>query len=572
MRKAYKLIVTGINILIPLLYHAQTDQELVWASYFGADGMDYPVEAVTTGDGGVLFVGFSTSTSGLTTFGSHQPIFGGGDGDGIILKINSEKEKVWASYFGGDHSDGIDGVYQLSDGSFAIVGSTWSEMGIATPGAFMEDLPDAYSAAFVARFSSDGEQLWGTYLGGSGPIFPGARATSVVVDDQDNIVVVGEAVFADFPTTENAHQDSLGGDTDGFIAKFDVDGNLLWSTYYGGAEADEINNVLVDSNNEIVLFGYTESSTGIATPAAHQTEYGGEGDAFLARFSADGERLWSTYYGGSEWDRGGSGAIQCLALDNQDNLYVRTESESSEGMVSPGATIDELQYNRSVVLAKFSIDGEMLWGTYFGAHALTPGGGIIVHENQIIIGGCARMDEGYLMGTPYQSEHFGTASSGDMFFAGFDLDGNQLWGTYYGGGNSDLMWHLTPYSENQFVFTGNTQSGIPMPDNAFQPTHGGIIDGILGIFDISNVTSVEDRELAQLSIFPNPTTTQIRLQLPPEFAFQAGVVVYNAVGQVVARNENFNSLNPLPMNYPPGLYVVEARSNGQVARGKVLVE
>lgn len=572
MRKVYEFFFVGLIVLIPVLCNAQTDQELVWVSYFGGDGMDYPVEAVTTDDGGVLFVGFSTSTSGLTTFGSHQPFYQGGDSDGIILKVNSDKEKEWATYFGGDHSDAIRGVNLLSDGSFVIVGGTWSEEGIATPGAFMQGYPAEYSAAFIARFSSDGEQLWGTYLGGGGPMFPGARATSVVVDEQDNIIVVGNEVSTDFPTTENAHQDSLGGDTDGFIAKFDMDGNLLWSTYYGGEEVDEIYNVLVDSNNEIVLFGYTESTTGIATPGAHQIDYGGEGDAFLARFSADGERIWSTYYGGSEEDRGGSSSVQSLALDNQDNLYVRTETHSAQGMATSGAPIEDLLYNESVILAKFSVNGEQLWGTYFGANVSPPGGGVIVHENQIIIGGCARMDEGYLMGTPYQSEHFGTASSGDMFFAGFDLDGNQLWGTYFGGGNSDLMWHLAPYPENQFVFAGNTQSVIPMPDNAFQPTHGGIIDGILGIFDISNVTSVEDRELAQLSIFPNPATTQIRLQLPPEFAFQADVVVYNAVGKVVARNENFNSLIPLNVNYPPGLYVIEARSNGQVARGKVLVE
>lgn len=571
MRKVYEFLIAGLIVFIPVLCHSQTDQELVWASYFGADGMDYPVEAVTTDDGGVLFVGYSTSTSGLTTTGSHQPFYQGGDSDGVILKINSDKEKEWATYFGGDGSDGIYSIDLLSDGSFVIVGDTWSEYGIATLGTFMEELP-AYSAAFVARFSAEGEQLWGTYLGGTGSMYPGAYATTVAVDDQDNIIVGGKAVSPDFPTTENAYQDSLAGDTDGFIVKFDMVGNLLWSTYFGGTETDEINNLLIDSSNEIVLFGYTESASGIATPLAHQSEYGGEGDAFLARFSPDGARLWGTYYGGSEWDRGGGVSVQCIALDNQDNIYVRTESRSAEGMVTQGATIEDLLYNESVVLARFSIEGELMWATYFGANVSPPGGGIILLNNQVIIGGCARMDEGYLMGTPYQSEHFGTANSGDMFFAGFDLDGNQLWGTYFGGGNSDLMWHLAPYSENQFVFAGNTQSGIPMPDNAFQPIHGGIIDGILGIFDISNVTSVGEKEAAQLSIFPNPTTSHIRLQLPPEFAFRAAITVYNATGQVVARNENFNSLDPLPMNYPPGMYVVEARSDGKVVRGKVIVE
>jgi len=86
------------------------------------------------------------------------------------------------------------------------------------------------------------------------------------------------------------------------------------------------------------------------------------------------------------------------------------------------------------------------------------------------------------------------------------------------------------------------------------------------------VSSVDHEEVSPISIFPNPTTSHIRLQLPPDFAFRAAVTVYNITGQMVGRNENFNSLDPLPMNYPPGLYVVEARSNGQVVRGKVVVE
>lgn len=86
------------------------------------------------------------------------------------------------------------------------------------------------------------------------------------------------------------------------------------------------------------------------------------------------------------------------------------------------------------------------------------------------------------------------------------------------------------------------------------------------------VSGVDEETAFDFTVFPNPTASHIRFQLPPEFAFHADIRVYNSVGQSVFQIENFNTLNPLPMNYPPGLYVVEARNGNRVARSKVVVE
>jgi hypothetical protein len=100
--------------------------------------------------------------------------------------------------------------------------------------------------------------------------------------------------------------------------------------------------------------------------------------------------------------------------------------------------------------------------------------------------------------------------------------------------------------------------------------NGELIHGSGG-FPCGVYSSVEE-EVAPIGIFPNPTTSHIRLQLPTEFAFRADIRIYNSVGQVVAQIENFNTHDPLPMNYPPGLYIVEARNTNKVARDKVVVE
>src|SRR5690606_12766226 len=178
---------------------------------------------------------------------------------------------------------------------------------------------------------------------------------------------------------------NFGGEQDGFIAKFDMDGNLLWSTFYGGDGVDYIHDVVVTTETDVVIYGYSESTTDIASENAYQSEYAGQGDAFIARFSPTGERIWSTYYGGPSLELSGGSVVKGLTIDENDHIYIRVDSESAEGISTPGAHKELLEYSSSNVLAQFSPDGELIWGTYFGNSALSPGGSITYMDNQVIL-------------------------------------------------------------------------------------------------------------------------------------------------------------------------------------------
>ena len=71
--------------------------------------------------------------------------------------------------------------------------------------------------------------------------------------------------------TPGAYQTSLADPNDGFIAKFDSGGHRKWATYYGGNGYDDLLSVALDSSENIFASGYTESSSGIATPGEYQT-------------------------------------------------------------------------------------------------------------------------------------------------------------------------------------------------------------------------------------------------------------------------------------------------------------
>src|SRR5205085_6114190 len=76
-----------------------------------------------------------------------------------------------------------------------------------------------------------------TYLGGSGDVFSGYDITwATATDANGNVYIAGDSNAPDFPVTANAFQKTYrDGGQDGYIAKFDRYGNLLWSTFLGGS-------------------------------------------------------------------------------------------------------------------------------------------------------------------------------------------------------------------------------------------------------------------------------------------------------------------------------------------------
>ena len=103
--------------------------------------------------------------------------------------------------------------------------------------------------------------VYSSYLGSGG----NDAAYSVDVDAAGYVLVAG-MTRQQFPTTPNAYQTAFGGQQfDGFITKFDLNQNgaagLLYSSFFGGNNNDQIWAIRVDSvNNNIVYIVAGEAS------------------------------------------------------------------------------------------------------------------------------------------------------------------------------------------------------------------------------------------------------------------------------------------------------------------------
>lgn len=170
---------------------------------------------------------------------------------------------------------------------------------------------------------------WGTYYGGSGDDYSG---NSCITDDDGNIYISGTTSSLDNIATTGAHQVSFGGgSSDSFLGKFNSDGILQWSTYYGGSNHEYVFGCSVDGNGNVFMSGQTRSHNNIATTGSYQEVISGLTDAFLVKFNTNGVREWGTYYGGLDNDESYN-----LATDNSGNVIVVGCTNSIDNIATGG--------------------------------------------------------------------------------------------------------------------------------------------------------------------------------------------------------------------------------------------
>jgi hypothetical protein len=134
---------------------------------------------------------------------------------------------------------------------------------------------------------------YATYLGGSNQ----ERLHAVAIDAAGNIVVAGETYSPDFPTA-SAPQPQNGGFGDAFVAKLTPAGDaLVFATYLGGVQGDSATGVEVDASGAIYLTG-TTFSWNFPTLNGVQPNNNGQSDAFVVKLDVAGNLLYSTLLGG----------------------------------------------------------------------------------------------------------------------------------------------------------------------------------------------------------------------------------------------------------------------------------
>ncbi|QHT69849.1 hypothetical protein GXP67_25980 [Rhodocytophaga rosea] len=321
----------------------------IWATYYGGTKIDKGEELAIGPDGNIYMVGQTNSENGIATAGAYRTTaYNPGcnsdtdcDQDAFIAKFNSQNgQRIWGTYFGGTHRDYSSGVASDGQSNIYICGRTISTDGIAIGSnphqAFRAGTTNGsnVSSGYLAKFTDEGQPIWGTYYGNNGY----DNALKVLTDGPDNIYIIGDTQGSDFITNSNdisrgTHQTSRAGSSDVFVVKFNSSGKKIWATFYGGTAYESAIHILSDKKGGLYIIGVAESSNGSKNYIATTTnkvanglrnDYGGAKDLFIAKLDTAGKRIWGAYYGDNQEELAWGGSI-----NTEGKIYIAGTTKSN---------------------------------------------------------------------------------------------------------------------------------------------------------------------------------------------------------------------------------------------------
>jgi hypothetical protein len=177
--------------------------------------------------------------------------------------------------------------------------------------AMIYELSD-YNAAFITKLDLDGNYSWSAQLDGSKGCILGRNGMGI--DDAHNLYVAGLAM-SNIDANPGVEVKNISGL---FILKWDANKNLIWETSFANANTNKLHAAMsVDKKTgDVYITGDYGGNIQFAT-AAEILYSNGAWDVYLAKFSTNGEYIWSKTWGGGSNDES-----LTMDIDNQNNVFV----------------------------------------------------------------------------------------------------------------------------------------------------------------------------------------------------------------------------------------------------------
>jgi len=262
---------------------------VLWAKSYGTDSSSDYATGVTTDLNGNIYI---AGTFGYTSiiFGSDTLYNAVWAYSVFLVKLDSSGNVLWARNSQSTVDDLGYSVATDSWGNIFVTG--YFESPSISFGSYTLTNNGHYNI-FLAKYDSSGNALWAKSAGGTG--YDGGY--TVAADLRGNAIIAG---FFDSPSISfgsNTLSNSGGGNFDGFIAKYDSSGNVLWSKGIGGTDEDYCWSVTTDKHNNIFLTGGFLSSSvdvggvtlnGFGTDPMYIVKYDSTGHVLFAKAVASG--------------------------------------------------------------------------------------------------------------------------------------------------------------------------------------------------------------------------------------------------------------------------------------------
>lgn len=231
--------------------------------------------------------------SGGVTYGKELK----GDIDAVIVKYDANGNVLWRHYLGGVNADTANACAIAANGYVYVAGETRSP-GWA---ALASGAPDAtHSAGFIVKLTAGGAHVWSSFLNGSADDAVKALRLDAAASALFLGGVTASSDFLSSATRFGSYGGNSDGfvvkltDTN---TAFRTD----WCRFAGGNTADSVTSLGLLADGRIAAGGATGSGAWL-THTEGGDAFSGVRDGFVTLLNTNGTVSWSTYVGGANAD------------------------------------------------------------------------------------------------------------------------------------------------------------------------------------------------------------------------------------------------------------------------------
>jgi hypothetical protein len=300
--EAYNKTYSGTGDMF-VLKLAANGSDLLFSTYLGGSSFEENAQNIALDNVDNIYLSGLTSSLDFPTTPDALNTTHNGGCDIFVTKLAADGTSLlYSTFFGGSFEEFGVFIKLDNENNMYIGGTTYSSDLPTTSNAF--DPNKVGGEGFIAKISADGsELLYSTYIGGSA----GDSVYDMVVDVAGTMYVAGITTSSDFEVTSNAYDKTYNGSdqygSDAFFMKITSSGSLIYSTFLGGTGMECFFKILLDSNNDVFLFGVSMSNSCYPTTSnAYDPECDDEynQDYVITKMVNNGSYLlYSTYLGGS---------------------------------------------------------------------------------------------------------------------------------------------------------------------------------------------------------------------------------------------------------------------------------
>jgi len=367
---------------------AQDGNFVPFSTYYGGSNNEI-VEGIAVDNNGVAYIaGMTESTDLPTTANAILTALPGQENAFVAAFDTVQVLFTYGTYLGGSLIDDVGGIALFNEKIY-VAGTTTSTNFPCTANA-IETAPLGGTEVWVSEIDP-------TQTGTAGlvqsTLIPGSAddaAYAITVDKSGLVYVAGETGSPDFwGISANGVQNTYDQSGDGFVFQMNLQAmQLIYGTYLGGSNLDEIHGVVVDAKGNIGVAGLTLSTDFPATQNAFQTSLAGYMAAFLAVINPSATGLaglnYATYFGGNFAEAGYS-----LAIDKNGLYYFCGYTLSSNLPMGSIAAINPTSAGAGIDVFVAQIDttkglNGLLYSSYITGQSSQIASSVDVDSNGII--------------------------------------------------------------------------------------------------------------------------------------------------------------------------------------------